>query len=130
MVNRDTPWPDGTPCWIDLMTTDASAARQFYAALFGWDIEVGSEETGFYGMCTVGGRTVAGIGELPDGPPAGMDDLPRCVRPRRDREGDRRSGRDDRPGTDGRHGLRPPRRRAGSDRRRRSGCGRPARTSA
>lgn len=64
MVTRDIPWPDGTPCWLDLMTHDAAAARSFYGALFGWDIEVGGEETGFYGMCTVGGRQVGGIGQL------------------------------------------------------------------
>lgn len=64
MVTRDIPWPDGTPNWVDLMTSDAAAAREFYGALFGWDIEVGGEETGFYGMCRVGGRAVAGIGQM------------------------------------------------------------------
>lgn len=71
MVNRDTPWPDGTPCWVDLMTTDATAARQFYGGMFGWDISVGGEETGYYGMATLGGRNVAGIGQMAGGnPPA------------------------------------------------------------
>src|SRR4051794_5670003 len=64
MVTRETPWPDGTPCWVDLMTGDAAAAREFYGALFGWDIEVGGAETGFYGMCSVGGRRVVGIGQM------------------------------------------------------------------
>lgn len=70
MVNRDNPWAAGTPCWADLMTTDAAAARSFYGDLFGWDITVGGEETGSYGMATVGGRNVAGIGEMTgDGQP-------------------------------------------------------------
>ena len=64
MTVRDTPWPPGTPCWVDLMTTDPAAARSFYADLFGWDIEVGGEETGGYATATVGGRRVAGIGGL------------------------------------------------------------------
>jgi predicted enzyme related to lactoylglutathione lyase len=46
------------------MTTDQPAAREFYAGLFGWDIEVGGEETGHYGMASVGGRNVAGIGGM------------------------------------------------------------------
>lgn len=64
MTVRDTPWPDGTPCWVDLMTTDAEAARAFYAELFGWDLAVGPEETGFYAMATIGDRTVCGIGGM------------------------------------------------------------------
>jgi hypothetical protein len=39
MVTRDTPWPAGTPCWIDLGVTDIPKARDFYRALFGWDIQ-------------------------------------------------------------------------------------------
>lgn len=72
MVERDTPWPDGTPCWVDLMTTDASAGRRFYSDLLGWDISAGEAETGYYGLATVGGRNVAGLGEMQgDGnPPA------------------------------------------------------------
>src|SRR4051794_41405292 len=62
MTTRDTAWAPGTPCWVDLMTTDQDAAREFYAALFGWAIEVGPEETGHYGMASLDGRSVAGIG--------------------------------------------------------------------
>lgn len=64
MVTRDTPWPDGTPCWVDLMTSDADAAQRYYAELFGWQIEVGGPETGNYGMASIGGRNVAGIGQM------------------------------------------------------------------
>ncbi len=62
MVQRDTPWPAGTPCWVDLGTDDVARARAFYEALFGWDAQVGPPESGGYVMCQVGGRQVAGIG--------------------------------------------------------------------
>ena len=72
MSTHDTAWPDGTPCWVDLMTTDADAAHAFYRELFGWDITPGDESTGFYAMATLGGRPVCGI--MPRQP--GMDHPP------------------------------------------------------
>lgn len=57
-------WAPGTPCWADLMTTDPAAAREFYAGLFGWQIEVGSEEFGGYSMANLQGHSVAGIGAM------------------------------------------------------------------
>jgi len=71
MTTRDTAWPPGTPCWVDLMTPDQPAAREFYGALFGWEIEIGPDETGNYGTATVDGRRVAGIGGM-----MGMDHPP------------------------------------------------------
>jgi predicted enzyme related to lactoylglutathione lyase len=59
MVIRDTPWPEGTPCWADLGTDDEGAALSFYGALFGW--------TG--GL--LNGRRAAGIGPVTPGRPAG-----------------------------------------------------------
>lgn len=35
-----TVLPAGTPCWVELASTDAVAARQFYSELFGWDVHV------------------------------------------------------------------------------------------
>lgn len=32
--------PAGTPCWVELASTDTAAAREFYSGLFGWDIHV------------------------------------------------------------------------------------------
>ena len=29
-------YAQGTPNWVDLQTTDQSAAKQFYASLLGW----------------------------------------------------------------------------------------------
>jgi len=69
MVTRDTSWPAGTPCWIDLGVPDIARARAFYGALFGWQIEEGPPEAGGYSICAIGGRPVAGLG--PQMGPAG-----------------------------------------------------------
>ncbi len=53
---------NGMPCWIDIGVPDIAAAGAFYSALFGWEIEYGPEEIGFYSMCRIGGRDVAAIG--------------------------------------------------------------------
>jgi predicted enzyme related to lactoylglutathione lyase len=62
MVTRDTPWPAGTPCWVDLGVDDVARAMTFYRGLFGWDIQPGPPEAGGYAMCLLGGRAAAGIG--------------------------------------------------------------------
>jgi predicted enzyme related to lactoylglutathione lyase len=62
MVTRDTAWPAGTPCWVDLGVCDIGRARAFYGGLFGWDIPEGPPEAGGYSLCEVDGRPVAGIG--------------------------------------------------------------------
>jgi uncharacterized protein len=68
MVTRDTAWPPGTPCWVDLGVPDIAQAGRFYASLFGWDVQPGPPEAGGYAMCFSGGRAVAGIGPQ-QGPP-------------------------------------------------------------
>ena len=62
MVTRDTAWPPGTPCWVDLGVTDIPKAKAFYSGLFGWEIQDGPPEAGGYSMCEIGGQPVAGIG--------------------------------------------------------------------
>jgi len=62
VVTRDTPWPEGTPCWIDLSVTDIPRAIAFYQGLFGWTAEQGGPETGGYAIAHLDGRGVAGIG--------------------------------------------------------------------
>lgn len=62
MVQRDTAWPAGTPCWVDLGTDDVARAKAFYEAMFGWDTQVGPPEAGGYVMCQAQARPVAGIG--------------------------------------------------------------------
>lgn len=70
MVVRDTPYPEGTPCWVDLMVPDPRMAMDFYGALFGWDFADQGDEAGNYLMCSVDGRVVAGIGGTAPGSPA------------------------------------------------------------
>jgi hypothetical protein len=48
------------------MTTDGSAAGEFYTSLFGWDVPAGTEEFGGYATATLNGKSVAGI--MPMGP--------------------------------------------------------------
>jgi uncharacterized protein len=68
MVTRDSAWPSGTPCWVDLGVDDIARASTFYSRLFGWDIQAGPPEVGGYAMCLKAGHTVAGIGPK-QGPP-------------------------------------------------------------
>ena len=36
---KTTEYAQGTPNWVDLQTTDQSAAKQFYSSLFGWSYD-------------------------------------------------------------------------------------------
>jgi predicted enzyme related to lactoylglutathione lyase len=71
MPTRDTPWPNGTPCWVDIGVPDVEAAKAFYSDLLGWDYTGGGEEFGGYLNATLQGRMVAGMGpqQDPDDPP-------------------------------------------------------------
>ena len=69
MPTRDETWPEGTPCWIDVMVADPAAARQFYSSLFGWDVQDALPDTGGYLMCLLQGRPVAAIMPRPEGNP-------------------------------------------------------------
>jgi uncharacterized protein len=61
--------PAGTPTWVDLMTPDVDAARQFYHTVFGWDYDIGGPEFGGYTTARLGQRTTAGLGGNPPGAP-------------------------------------------------------------
>jgi hypothetical protein len=61
MTTRDTAWPAGTPCWIDLTVADFDEAAKFYSTLFGWSVQPGDPQFGGYSVCTMNGRDVAGI---------------------------------------------------------------------
>ena len=57
-----TPRPIGTFCWSDLGTTNAEAAKAFYAALCGWtytDIPMG--DAGTYTMVHAAGHEIGGL---------------------------------------------------------------------
>lgn len=51
----------GTICWIDLASTDAAGATEFYCDLFGWTATEPIENAGGYRMLLHEGRQVAGI---------------------------------------------------------------------
>lgn len=67
MSIRTEPWPEGTPCWVDLTTTDQQSAIAFYQHLFGWEVEDTGEEFGHYAMARIGGHLVCGLGPQPPG---------------------------------------------------------------
>jgi predicted enzyme related to lactoylglutathione lyase len=55
-------YPQGTPNWVDLQTTDQDDAKSFYAGVFGWsydDQPMG--EGAVYSMAKIGGHDVAAI---------------------------------------------------------------------
>ncbi|HVW41418.1 MAG TPA: VOC family protein [Amycolatopsis sp.] len=67
MVFRDTPWPEGTPCWVDVMVADPQRAADFYGALLGWQLEDQGEEYGHYMIASLQGRGAAAVGPKPPG---------------------------------------------------------------
>ena len=57
----------GTPCWVDLETTDLAAAKEFYTGLFGWsytDEQMGEMGIGTYSMAMVNDVATAAIYEM------------------------------------------------------------------
>jgi predicted enzyme related to lactoylglutathione lyase len=69
-VPEVTSYQPGVPSWTDLMTKDPEGARAFYGELFGWEFDIGGEETGHYTMCRKNGMNAAGMGGEPA--PEGM----------------------------------------------------------
>jgi predicted enzyme related to lactoylglutathione lyase len=71
-MDERTSYAPGTPSWVDLGSPDPKAAADFYGGLFGWKAEFDPRpEAGGYGMFTLHGKNVAGIGpqQMPDVPP-------------------------------------------------------------
>lgn len=62
-----TSYTPGTPSWVDMGSPDTVASSAFYGALFGWKAEFDPRpEAGGYGMFTLDGKHVAGIGPQQD----------------------------------------------------------------
>ena len=58
-----TSYAPGTPSWVDLGTPDTDATTAFYGGLFGWTAEMDPRpEAGGYGMFSLDGKRVAGLG--------------------------------------------------------------------
>src|SRR6476469_4750571 len=71
------------PAWVDLSSHDAAASRDFYAKVFGWNVEVNPDpQYGGYAIAKLGDKDAAGIGpaQAPNTPTAwsiyiGTDDI-------------------------------------------------------
>lgn len=59
-----TSYQEGIPSWIDLMSPDVDASKDFYTELFGWEAEDQFDDDGhrIYTMFRHDGRDVAGLG--------------------------------------------------------------------
>ncbi|RZS34688.1 hypothetical protein EV193_10836 [Herbihabitans rhizosphaerae] len=60
------PAPQGTPCWLELGTTNLPACTDFYAGLLGWEYQ--PDDSGYLTAHT-DGVPAAGLYAFPDGPP-------------------------------------------------------------
>src|SRR5437868_11984092 len=87
MVTRDTRWPAGAPCWVDVSVDDVPKAIAFYQALFGWDVQAGGPEAGGYATALPAGpdrgRHPAQVRRAAR--PVRLDGVPGHRRRRRDR---------------------------------------------
>ena len=60
--SQETPAPDGTFVWHDLMSTDPAGSQAFYSKLFGWNYEeITIEGIGNYPMIRVGESMIGGV---------------------------------------------------------------------
>lgn len=64
-MQRSTPWPAGTPCWVDLSVSDLARSQNFYGQVLGWTYTEPVEEYGNYCNALVDGRAVAGLAPAP-----------------------------------------------------------------
>ncbi len=65
MPTRSDPWPNGTPCWVDVSEPDVDKAKEFYGAVLGWSAfrDTGADY-GHYNIGQVDGRAAGAIGPL------------------------------------------------------------------
>lgn len=62
-MSERTSYAPGTPSWVDLGSPDTAASAAFYGAIFGWTTAIDPRpEAGGYGMFTLRGKMVAGLG--------------------------------------------------------------------
>jgi len=66
---RSTPWPAGSPAWLDVTTPDIPAAQEFYGGLLGWTFSDGYEAFGGYCLAEVDGLAAAGMAPAMEGVP-------------------------------------------------------------
>jgi uncharacterized protein len=61
MPTRDTPFAPGTPCWVELLSSDVAASQAFYGGLFDWTFEQSGADFGGYVTAYSDAYRVAGI---------------------------------------------------------------------
>lgn len=59
-----------TMVWHELLSRDLEAAREFYATVFGYDLETIDAGGTPYIVCSIGGEQVAGLMAMPEAVPA------------------------------------------------------------
>lgn len=64
--------PVGTPCWIDLGTSDVQKSIEFYGKVFGWTAVDQGEDYAHYHLFSLGDQLVAGM--MAADPAAGQPD--------------------------------------------------------
>lgn len=66
MMSERNSYAPGTPCWVELGSSDLDASIEFYGGLFGWDVPVAenAEQTGGYRLAMLRGKPVAGMAPL------------------------------------------------------------------
>lgn len=69
MTIRTTPWPAGTPCWVDTSVDDLAAATAFYGPVIGWTFVDSGEQFGHYTLCQHDGHAAAAITPVQPGAP-------------------------------------------------------------
>jgi len=63
---------DGTPCWIDLTSSDTEVAKSFYTNVFGWQADTNDDpQYGGYAIFSKDGQPIAGLGPQQEGNPYG-----------------------------------------------------------
>lgn len=64
MTIRETTWPSGTPCWVDIAVPDVADAAMFYRVVLGWSFVDTGPEFNHYTVCRTFRRAAAAIGGL------------------------------------------------------------------
>ncbi|GAA1115225.1 VOC family protein [Nocardiopsis metallicus] len=57
-----TDYVIGSPCWVELTTSDVDRALEFYGEVFGWTAESAGPETGGYMKLLSDGALIGGLG--------------------------------------------------------------------
>jgi predicted enzyme related to lactoylglutathione lyase len=64
-------YPAGTPCWVDVASSDIDKTNSFYESIFGWKGEDQGGDAGHYMIYSKNGSTVAGgMSIMQEGQPA------------------------------------------------------------